>query len=168
MATNEHGLTPKQEAFCLAYVECNVGTDAYRRTYNTSAGKMRDQTVCNNASRLLNDPLVKARISALRAAVTEAATKQLSIDKTWVLTQLVENVAMAKQAEPVLDREGKPTGEYTQNLAAANRALEMIGKELGMFVDRKEVRTGALDDASVEELLEIRKALEAKKGNAVH
>ena len=50
--------------------------------------------------------------------------------------ELVENVKMAKRAVPVFDREGEPTGEYEQQLAAANRALELIGKELGMFVDQ--------------------------------
>lgn len=159
-------LTIKQEKFVLAYLETGNASEAYRRAYNCA--KMSDKSVWENASKLLADAKVAPRVAELRATVIAKATKQLEIDKTWVLTQLVENVAMAKQAEPVLDREGNPTGEYTQNLAAANRALEMIGKELGMFVDRKEVRTGALDDASVEELLEMRRMLEAKKRSGLN
>jgi len=40
------------------------------------------------------------------------------------------------QAVPVLDKQGEPTGEYTYQGAVANRALELIGKHLGMFIDR--------------------------------
>jgi hypothetical protein len=30
-------------------------------------------------------------------------------------------------------------GEYVYNGSVANKALELLGKELGMFIDRKEV-----------------------------
>ena len=43
--------------------------------------------------------------------------------------------------EPVLDGKGHPTGVYKYQGAVANRALELLGKELGMFVDRAEVRS---------------------------
>jgi hypothetical protein len=39
---------------------------------------------------------------------------------------------------PVLDSEGRPTGEYRYGGNVANRALELLGKELGMFIDRSE------------------------------
>ena len=42
------------------------------------------------------------------------------------------------QHRPVLDAKGKETGIYAYNGQVANRALELIGKELGMFVDRSE------------------------------
>ena len=42
------------------------------------------------------------------------------------------------QARPVIDRAGNPTGSYVYNGAAANRALELLGKELGMFIERRE------------------------------
>ena len=99
------------------------------------------------------------------AAETRAMLDTLGLDS---LDQLVENVKMAKQAEPVLDHEGKPTGEYRQNLPAANKALELLGKELGMFVDRKEVRTGDLDDVPHEEkkaaLEAIREEIRRREG----
>jgi hypothetical protein len=38
----------------------------------------------------------------------------------------------------VRDAKGNPTGEYRYDGSVANRALELIGKELGMFVERKE------------------------------
>lgn len=136
-------LTPKQEKFCLAYIETGNASEAYRRSY--SAENMKEATVQRKAFELLKDGKITAAIQLLREKATAKAVKKLEISKEWVLDQLVENVKMAKQAEPVYDNEGNPVGEYKQNLAASNKALELIGKEIGMFVDRKEVRTGPLD-----------------------
>ena len=38
-----------------------------------------------------------------------------------------------------MDSRGKPTGEYRYDGPTVNRALELIGKEFRMFIDRKEV-----------------------------
>jgi phage terminase small subunit len=55
---------------------------------------------------------------------------------------LVENVARAMQAEPVKRKTGdgaeEVDGEYTYNGSVANKALELLGKELGMFIERRE------------------------------
>lgn len=104
-----------------------------------------------SSARLLSKAMVAARIEEIKANISTAAIEKVSVDKAWVIAQLVENVQIAKSAIPVLDNEGNPTGEYKANLAAANRALELIGKEQGMFVDRKEVRTGPLDSVPHEE-----------------
>lgn len=154
-------ITPKQEAFCLAYIETGNASEAYRRSY--SAENMKDATVQRKAFELLKDGKITAAIQGLREKATAKAVKRLEISKEWVLEQLVENVKMAKQAEPVCDNDGNPIGEYKQNLAAGNKALELIGKELGMFVDRKEIRTGALEEADTETLLEMRRQIEARK-----
>lgn len=42
------------------------------------------------------------------------------------------------QAEPVLDSRGKPTGEYRYDGSVANKALELLGKHLGLFKDKVE------------------------------
>ena len=56
---------------------------------------------------------------------------------------LRENVERAMQAEPVRrktgDGEEEVPGEFVYNGSVANKALELLGKELGMFIDRKEV-----------------------------
>ena len=54
------------------------------------------------------------------------------------MERLIENANRALQVEAVTDREGKPTGEYRYEGSVANRALELLGKEVGMFVDRIE------------------------------
>ena len=47
------------------------------------------------------------------------------------------------QAEPVKRKtdegEEKVPADYVYNGSVANNALELLGKELGMFIDRKEV-----------------------------
>lgn len=119
-----------------------------------------------SARRLLTNAQICERIAHLRAikeqehaASVKQVVKDAAIDKAWVMSQLVENVRMAKQAEPVLDQEGNPVGEYKQNINAANKALELLGKEIGMFVDRKEVRSGPLDGMAPEDLKALEDAL---------
>lgn len=160
-------LTPKREAFCLAYIETGNASEAYRRAYPASL-KWPEHSVASNASTLLKNTDVLQRVEALKAEISSKVTKKVAISKQWVLEQLIENASIAKAAEPVLDGEGNPTGEYKTNIAAANRAIELIGKELGMFVDRKEVRTGALDDVPHDEkmaMLDAVRAEIAKKKN---
>lgn len=113
-----------------------------------------------SASKLLKTTKVAARIAEIRGNIAKVVQEKTGIDKAWVTTQLVEVVRMAKAAEPVLDHEGSQIGEYRQNLAAANKALELLGKEIGMFVDRKEIRTGSLlDEIPHEELKQLEEML---------
>ena len=150
-------LTAKQEAFCQAIVSGKSQADAYRSAYN--AGKMKPETVQRNAHTLAKNSKVATRIDAIRAPVIEKAIEKAGVDKAWVMSKLVKVVDMGMQAEPVIDSEGASTGEYKQNLPAANKALELIGKELMMFIDRSEVRTGPLDGIEHEELKAIRDAI---------
>jgi hypothetical protein len=91
------------------------------------------------ASRLLRKVKVQARIAELQSELHRALDARNLIDAQWIEDQLVENVKRAMQAKPVLDREGKETGEYTYNGAVANRALELLGKQRGMFGDKLEL-----------------------------
>lgn len=112
-------------------------------------------------SELVKNRNVCARITEFATAIMERAVEKLGIDKAWVIAELVDNVKTAKQAVPVLDNAGKPTAEYRQQLNAANRALELIGKELGMFVDRKEIRSGPLSNLTDEQLEQLIAALDS-------
>jgi phage terminase small subunit len=59
-------LTAKQEAFAVAYVETGNGSKAYRLSHDVGADT-KPETVWSNASRLLADSKVKARVQALQA-----------------------------------------------------------------------------------------------------
>ena len=63
----------------------------------------------------------------------------MALTQEWVLTRLMENAERALQHVAVLDKERKPTGEYRYDGNVANRALELLGKQQGMFIDRHEV-----------------------------
>jgi phage terminase small subunit len=126
-----------------------------------------------NAARLIAKDDVRDRIDALRrqkesahAQATQAVFAEAALDKAWVLKRLARIVDMGMAAEPVRDADGNPSGEYRANLNAANKALELIGKEAGMFIDRKEIRTGDLDGLEHDELKQIRDALTAAGGLA--
>lgn len=148
-------LTAKQEHFAHLVAKGLSGTEAAK----TAGFAAKSAHVL--ASRMLKLDKVASRVAEIRKNISTLAEEKSAIDKTWVIDQLVENVGMAKQAIAVCDREGKETGEYEQNLAAANRALELIGKEIGMFVDRKEIRTGKLDHLSPEDQVTALEAVEA-------
>lgn len=99
-----------------------------------------------NARRLRADEAVLKRIEALlseREAVHAQATaitiEKAGLTKQWIIERLQENVERSMQAIAVKDAKGEPTGKYKYDGAVANRALELLGKELGMFIDRKEV-----------------------------
>jgi len=110
-------LTAKQEAFCLAYIETNNASEAYRRSYDAS--KMKDGTVHQTASRLLADVDVTARLEQLRAPVRDRA--QITLESH--LERLNHLSLMAEQAE-----------QYS----AAIKAEESRGKVAGLYVEKIE------------------------------
>ena len=58
--------------------------------------------------------------------------------RLW-MESMQPNVRRAMQTQPVLDSKGNETGEYTYQGAIANRALELLGKQRGMFGDKLEL-----------------------------
>jgi hypothetical protein len=57
----------------------------------------------------------------------KAEIGQAKVTPQWVMTCLAENV------EVCLGQRAAPDGTYTYNPQAANRALELLGNEIGMF-----------------------------------
>lgn len=99
-----------------------------------------------NAGRLNRNEQVRTRLAEILKSretfiqdVSAVAVEKAGLSKAWVLNTLRENVERSMAAEPVRDDEGNAIGDYAYQGSVANRALELIGKELGMFVDRKEV-----------------------------
>jgi len=64
---NDAGLTAKQERFARAYVEGGKASEAYRAAYEAS--KMKPATVWTEASLLLGNPKVAARVERLNAEI---------------------------------------------------------------------------------------------------
>ena len=86
-------------------------------------------------------PEVGARIAELEDKIREDATERAIIDRGYVLNTLKDNISKSSDETPVLDRDGKKTGVYKREGAVINRASELLGKELGMFVDRTIIGT---------------------------
>ena len=63
-------LTPKQEAFCLAYVDTGVAAEAYRSAYNVSA-QAKHGTIYVAASELMADPKIARRIKEIQNLAVE-------------------------------------------------------------------------------------------------
>ena len=120
-------MTQKQRQFVENLKTARSDTDAARAAGYSHPGKA--------AARLMAKPHVRAAINAQN----EAAAIRNDISRDWVIQKLKENHERASQAVPVLDKTGNPTGEYRFDASACNRALELIGKDIGMFVERKDV-----------------------------
>lgn len=102
-----------------------------------------DKGAVQSGNRLLRKPVVAARVEELKAAVSERQIEKMAVDRAWVMEKLIENVRRAMQGEPVKDREGNPTGLYVYQGGVANKALELLGKELGMFQPTPEKDQGS-------------------------
>ena len=81
-------------------------------------------------------PEIKARVTEIETALRENSVLRAEVDREWVLRGLKENIHRASQVKPVLNRQGEPTGQYKYEPSAVNRGYELVGKELGMFVER--------------------------------
>jgi hypothetical protein len=129
---------PKHELFAQELAKGKTLEEAHRAagyTGNRSAASQLKQKL-NISQRV--DEILAAR-EEKHAQSTAKAIERASLTKQWVIERLVANVERSMQAESVKDDEGNATGEYHYQGNVANRALELLGKELGMFIDRKEV-----------------------------
>lgn len=72
---------------------------------------------------------VAARIAALTLAVEQQTIAGSVCSRSWILQNLQRNCVLALQ----LDADGRPGPTF--NGSVANRALELLGKEHGMFRD---------------------------------
>lgn len=77
-------LTPKQDAFVLAYLETGNASEAYRRAYNV--GTMLPTTINNRASELIRDGAIAGRVAELREQTTNATV----LDRAGVLNLITE------------------------------------------------------------------------------
>ncbi|WP_082034207.1 terminase small subunit [Cohnella kolymensis] len=129
----EVALNPQQQMFADYYlVEPNATEAAKKAGYS-------EKTAYSQGQRLLKHVEVRAYIDE---KMTERSEK-LNIEAEWVLAKLVQVADRSMKAEPVMkwdyeERALKETGEYQFDSQGANRALELIGKHLGMFKDKIE------------------------------
>jgi len=119
-------LTPKQENFCLAYLETQNGQEAYKIAY-PAALKWQNDSVRSRAREMLNDSYIMARINELRAP----AVKKAQITYESHLADLKELRDEAKEKDhfgPAITAEisrGKAAGFYVEKVEVKNIYEEM-------------------------------------------
>jgi di/tripeptidase len=62
-------MTPKQEKFCMKYIETGNASEAYRQAYN--AENMKEESIKVNACKLLKDANIALTIDKLKAEHAE-------------------------------------------------------------------------------------------------
>ena len=117
--TNKYGLTDKQETFALAVFEGNNFSDAYRAAYDTQ--NMNAASIHREAHALTVNPKVTARIDGLF----------LDKEKEQRMLRLSRSEKVISKLEQVALRDGDADGTQV-------RALELLGKTMGLFIDKVE------------------------------
>lgn len=115
-------------------------SDAYRSAY--SAGKMKATSINVNASKLMADTNIAQRVVSLRAPVI--AKMQYGLQEAMLEAEDAFKVSKMKE-----------------NGGAMVAAVTLRAKLQGLLIERKEVRTGPLDDMPADELEAMDAAIEA-------
>jgi len=116
---NKYGLTDKQEKFCQAVFEGNNFSDAYRAAYNTQ--NMNAASIHREAHAVTVNPKVTARIDGLFHE-KEKEQRMLRLSRSEKVISRLEAIGL---------RDGEADGTQV-------RALELLGKTMGLFIDKIE------------------------------
>jgi phage terminase small subunit len=118
----------RHEAFARGLALGKTADKAYE-----DAGYKRNRF---NASRLRTNEHVLRRVQELNGKASEKAV----LDKAWVLERLMKNarIAMGEEKITLSTKDGEEVATIDRDVSGANRALELLGKELGMFIERSE------------------------------
>lgn len=145
MGSPDKKLTDQQELFCREYLKDTNGKQAaIRAGYSEATAEVK-------ASQLLRIVKVRARVDELM----DKRSAKLEITADKVLRDIEECRARCMQGEPVLDREGHPTGEWKFEAHAALKASELQGKHIKMFTEKVEhsgqVKFDTISDEQLDE-----------------
>jgi phage terminase small subunit len=167
-------LNSKHEFFAMNLASGMSATDAYEaagygKRDRKYAARLRQR---EDISRRLAEIL--AEREAMHAQATAIAVEKAGLTKAWAIEKMREN-ALVALGEKKIKLTVLPKGQATtidvevtgHNPQAATRALELLGREVNAFVEKKEVGgPGDFDNMSSEELLEIilRETAEISKG----
>ena len=128
------GLTPKQRAF----------VDEYLIDLNGAAAARRAGYSAKNADNIASELLGKTQVREALAAAMEERSKRTEVTADYVLTNLLEIVERCMQRAPVMHKGEQVVNEEGNSVWCfdgknAIRALELLGKHKGMWVEKQEL-----------------------------
>ncbi|WP_438358688.1 terminase small subunit [Desulfovibrio piger] len=103
--------------------------------------------------------------TSIREAIEKAQAKRarrVEVTQDYVLSNLVEVVERTMQRAPVTDRKGEQVTDeegravWTFDAKGANRALELLGKHLGIFTDKVRAEVSGPDGGPVASEIVVR------------
>ena len=145
-------LTDKQKEFVRQYlVDLNATQAAIRAGYSV-------KTAYRQGADLLQKTSIREAIEKAQAK----RARRVEVTQDYVLSNLVEVVERTMQRAPVTDRKGEQVTDeegravWTFDAKGANRALELLGKHLGIFADRVRAEVSGPDGGPVASEIVVR------------
>lgn len=141
---NENNLTLNQQKFADYYLAngCNA-TQAYADTYPRASIATAQQNGC----KLLKQRYVHDYITKRQLELQE----KTHVTQEYCIMNLKEVVERSLQHKPVMEfnritGQLEETGEYQFDSIGANKALELLGKTLGIYIDKTDNKLNANTD----------------------
>ena len=145
-------LTDRQKEFVRQYlVDLNATQAAIRAGYSV-------KTAYRQGADLLQKTSIREAIEKAQAK----RARRVEVTQDYVLSNLVEVVERTMQRAPVLDRKGEQVTDeegravWTFDAKGANRALELLGKHLGIFTDKVKAEVSGPDGGPVASEIVVR------------
>lgn len=130
-------LSQNEEKYIFGLIAGKTQRQAYLAAFPNSR-KWKPETVDSKACALFNTDKVQARYHEIRDRLIEEAENDAIVTVKDVLRDLVEvkEICMAHKNAPVA-LGGMIFDEKVFNASGANKALELLGRHLGMFEKRE-------------------------------